>query len=289
MDAPGAVLARLRKALGHGADSLLGAVNCAIPSELLHLPGPDWVERVLAPTDRPIPVLRNAQAIIDAGRLGGTGHVMILSAELPPNPDIIHRDIENTVKLAIESGCSAISAPPAGLSRAARRHAHRIPFIVELPDLPPRELAAELRRARDMGAVGVRRIDAAQKAAREKGLPTLPPSPQGEWGEALECGLVLLGLEQLPGDFVVAHHAPERIGDAREQIARSGCGRAGLLHPLDGARGATSELASAVASKRAGAMGLVVSGRVLSLNFDDAVAVLHELQEVLLCEDIEVV
>ena len=115
--------------LGPDADYLLGHAAKAIPAEDLHLPGPDFVDRVATATDRSPQVLRNLQALFDHGRLAGTGHVSILpvdqgvehsaAASFAPNP--AYFDPENIVRLAVEGGCNAVASTFGVLGAVARR------------------------------------------------------------------------------------------------------------------------------------------------------------------------
>jgi len=161
----------IARLLGEGADGLLGFCSPKVPKERLHLPGPDWVERIFAPSDRSAPVLRNLEALLDHGRLAGTGYLSILpvdqgiehsaGASFAPNP--AHFDPEEIVRLAIEGGCNAVASTLGVLGAVARRYAHRIPFILklnhnELLSLPNRYdqiLFARVEQAFDMGAVAV--------------------------------------------------------------------------------------------------------------------------------------
>ncbi len=142
-----------------------------VGADMLHLPGPDFVDRVLAGTDRPNAVLRNFQTVFDHGRLGGTGYLSILpvdqglehsaGASFAPNP--IYFDPENIVKLAIEGGCNAVTSSVGVLGAVSRKYAHRIPFFVKLnhnelltyPNSYDQRLFASVEQAFDMGAVGV--------------------------------------------------------------------------------------------------------------------------------------
>ena len=142
-----------------------------IPRETLHLPGPDFVDRVVAASDRPPRVLGSLQALFDHGRLAGTGYVSILpvdqgiehsaGASFAPNP--AYFDPENIVKLAIEGGCNAVASTLGVLGAVARRYAHRIPFILKVnhnefisyPNSYDQIRFASVRQAFDMGAVGV--------------------------------------------------------------------------------------------------------------------------------------
>ncbi|TVQ56036.1 MAG: class I fructose-bisphosphate aldolase [Phycisphaerales bacterium] len=125
--------------LGTDADDLLGHTP-KVSRDHLNLPGPDYVERIWAQSDRNPQVLRNLQMILDHGRLGGTGYVSILpvdqgiehsaGASFAKNP--IYFDGENIVKLAVEGGCNAVATTFGVLGSVSRKYAHKIPFIVKL-------------------------------------------------------------------------------------------------------------------------------------------------------------
>jgi len=129
----------VREVLGGEADSLLRHESKTVSRSALHLPGPDFVDRVLMDTDRNPSVLRNFQTILNHGRLGKTGFVSILpvdqgiehsaGASFAPNP--AYFDPENIVKLAIEGGCNAVASTFGVLGAVARRYAHKIPFLVK--------------------------------------------------------------------------------------------------------------------------------------------------------------
>ncbi len=157
--------------LGAEAETLLGHTCRGIPRDQLHLPGPDFVDRVVALSDRSPAVMRNLQGIFDHGRLGGTGYLSILpvdqgiehsgGASFAPNP--IYFDPGNIVRLAIEGGCNAVASTLGVLGAVARRYAHRIPFLVKLnhnelltqPTLHDQTLFASVQQAYDLGAVAV--------------------------------------------------------------------------------------------------------------------------------------
>lgn len=125
--------------LGDRAKDLLGHTSKTINKADLHLPGPDFIDRVVAHTDRKPTVLRNYQTILNTGRLAGTGFISILpvdqgiehsaGASFAPNP--IYFDPENIVKLAIEGGCNAVASTYGVLGAVARKYAHKIPFLVK--------------------------------------------------------------------------------------------------------------------------------------------------------------
>src|SRR5258705_891327 len=157
--------------LGARAEALLGFNSPKIAKERLHLPGPDFVDRVWAGSDRNIRVLTNLQRLFEHGRLGRTGYVSILpvdqgiehaaGASFAKNPDYF--DAENIVKLAIEGGCNAVASTYGVLGAVARRYAHRIPFIVKInhnelltyPNKFDQVLFGTVRQAVDMGAAAV--------------------------------------------------------------------------------------------------------------------------------------
>src|SRR5438034_5007070 len=157
--------------LGSDARTLLEHRCEGIPRDMLHLPGPDFVDRVHSASDRPVPVLRSLQQVIGHGRLAGTGYVSILpvdqgvehsaGASFAKNP--AYFDPESIVKLAIEGGCNAVASTLGVLGAMARRYAHRIPFICKVnhnefltyPNKFDQIAFARVKQAADMGAVAV--------------------------------------------------------------------------------------------------------------------------------------
>lgn len=157
--------------LGNTAEMLLGFSNPRIPKERLHLPGPDFVDRVFAISDRSPRVLMNLQRIFEHGRLGKTGYMSILpvdqgvehsaGASFANNPDYF--DAENIVKLAVEAGCNAVASTFGVLGIVARKYAHHIPFIVKInhnelltyPNKFEQILFGTVEQAYHMGAVAV--------------------------------------------------------------------------------------------------------------------------------------
>jgi class I fructose-bisphosphate aldolase len=126
--------------LGAKAEALLEFNSPKIPKERLHLPGPDFIDRVWAGSDRNIRVLSNLQRIYGHGRLGRTGYLSMFpvdqgiehsaGASFAKNPDYF--DPENIVKLALEGGCNAVASTCGVLGAVARKYAHKIPFIMKL-------------------------------------------------------------------------------------------------------------------------------------------------------------
>jgi len=164
-------LSEIETILGDEADALLQHRCKTIPKESLHLPGPDFIDRVFAATDRPTRTQTSLQALLNHGRLAGTGYVSILpvdqgiehsaGASFAPNP--AYFDPENIVKLAIEGGCNAVASTLGVLGSVARKYAHRIPFLLKVnhnefisyPNSFDQIRFASVKQAFDMGAMGV--------------------------------------------------------------------------------------------------------------------------------------
>ncbi len=164
-------LSRLQQILGAEGDALLGFDSPRIPRSRLHLPGPDWVDRIFAPSDRNIRTLRNLQALYGSGRLAGTGYLSILpvdqgiehsgAASFARNPDYF--DPEAIVQLAIEGGCNAVATTFGVLGMVARRYAHRIPMVLKLnhnelltvPNAFDQVMFAQVEQAWEMGCAAV--------------------------------------------------------------------------------------------------------------------------------------
>jgi class I fructose-bisphosphate aldolase len=133
-------LSKINTLLADKADYLLNHVSGTVDKKNLHLPGPDFVDRVFAPSNRNPQVLRSIQALYGNGRLANTGYLSILpvdqgiehsaGASFAPNP--IYFDPENIVKLAIEGGCNAVASTYGVLASVSRKYAHKIPFIVKI-------------------------------------------------------------------------------------------------------------------------------------------------------------
>ena len=166
-----ATLSRIEEYLGDDARTLLEHTSNTISKDQIQTPGPDFVDRVWAQSDRNPSVLRSLQTLFDNGRLAKTGYLSILpvdqgiehsaGASFAPNPQYF--DPDNIVKLAIEGGCNAVASTYGVLGIVARKYAHKIPFIVKInhnelltyPNKFDQVLFGTIDEARDMGAVGV--------------------------------------------------------------------------------------------------------------------------------------
>ena len=194
----------IEQLLGSDAKSLLEHQCKTIAKESLHLPGPDFLDRVFISSDRKTPVLKSLAQLFNTGRLARTGYLSILpvdqgiehsaGASFAPNP--AYFDPENIVKLAIEGGCNAVASTFGVLGSVARKYAHKIPFIVKLnhneflsyPNTYDQIMFGDVEMAFDMGAVAVgatiyfgseeskrqiQEVSAAFKHAHQMGMATI--------------------------------------------------------------------------------------------------------------------
>ncbi len=161
----------IQKILGDEAENLLKHTCKTVSKEKLHLPGPDWVDRIFGVSDRNIRTLCSLQTLFNHGRLAQSGYLSILpvdqgiehtaGASFAPNPDYF--DSENIIRLAIEGGCNGVATTLGVLGSVARRYAHKIPFILKFnhnelllyPNIYDQTLFASVKQAYDMGCVAV--------------------------------------------------------------------------------------------------------------------------------------
>jgi len=194
----------IEQLLGADAKNLLEHQCKTISKESLHLPGPDFIDRVFVPSDRKPGVLRSLGQLYKTGRLAGTGYLSILPVDqgiehsagssFAPNP--VYFDPENIVKLAIEGGCNAVASTFGVLGSVARKYAHKIPFIVKLnhneflsyPNTYDQIMFGDVDQAFELGAVAVgatiyfgseeskrqiQEVSSAFKYAHELGMTTI--------------------------------------------------------------------------------------------------------------------
>jgi len=167
----GTTLDRIEELLGENARTLLDHQTQTIPKDTIQVPGPDFIDRVWAQSDRNPSVLRSLQSLFSTGRLANTGYLSILpvdqgiehsaGASFASNPQYF--DPDNIVRLAIEGGCNAVASTFGVLGIVARKYAHKIPFIVKInhnelltyPNKFDQVMFGTVDQARDMGAVAV--------------------------------------------------------------------------------------------------------------------------------------
>ena len=336
-----------------GADAGLLDYQCrGVSKERLHLPGPDFIERVLMSTDRSNATLRNLRHFFNTGRLGCTGYVSILPVDqgvehsagsaFAPNPEYF--DPERIVELAIEGGCNAVASTSGILGAVARKYAHRIPFVLKLnhnellsyPNSYEQIQFASVEKAFELGAVGVgatiyfgsadsRRqiVEVASlfERAHELGMFTIlwcylrnsefrrdkdyhlaaDLTGQANYlGVTIQADLIKQKLPQNNGgyravkfgkthDRIYSEIAPDHpIEWTRYQVANCFMGRAGLINSggESGANDVAQVVRTAVINKRAGGSGLITGRKAFQRPFADGVALLHAVQDVYLCKEI---
>ena len=161
----------IRQLLGEQAESLLNHKCGTFPKESLHLPGPDFVDRIFSISDRSEKVIRSLKSLFGHGRLKGTGYLSILpvdqgiehsaGASFAPNP--MYFDPENIVKLAIEGGCNAVASTLGVLGLVSKKYAKKIPFLLKInhnellsyPNSYDQRLFASVEQGYNMGAAGI--------------------------------------------------------------------------------------------------------------------------------------
>ena len=287
--------------LGEAAEELLGPVILAPPKAALVLPGTDFVERAWLDSDRPLRVLAGLQRLLDQGRLAGTGHLFVAALSPAGERGTDVRAVRRPrgpaamIELALEGGCSAVVGDAGWLGGAARRYAHRIPFVAWVAAGE----AVAVTAAAEIGAVGVvihagedpngegalpRQVAERVREARALGLVAVVatgvygPAADGPPGVELAVGL--------GADLVWAFESPGEgapLSAVREAVAAASGGRVGLL----GAGGWLSAGASlpeavreAVVNKRGGGMGLVVQLEAGAASDEELVASMHLVQDV---------
>jgi len=162
---------KIEQYLGIKSEYLLGFDSPKIQKEMLHLPGPDFIDRVIYHSDRNNRVIGNLSWIMNTGRLAGTGYTSILpvdqgiehsaGASFAKNP--IYFDPENIIKLAIEGGCNAVASTFGVLGMMARKYSHKIPFIVKVnhnelltyPNKFDQIMFGRVEQAYEMGAAAI--------------------------------------------------------------------------------------------------------------------------------------
>ncbi|OGN61371.1 MAG: fructose-bisphosphate aldolase [Chlamydiae bacterium RIFCSPHIGHO2_12_FULL_27_8] len=162
---------KIQMILAQDAKSLLEHTSKTVTKDKLHLPGPDFVDRIFGESNRNIRTLQSLQEIFSHGRLKDSGYLSILpvdqgiehsaGASFAKNP--IYFDPENIVKLAIEAGCNAVASTSGVLAITARKYAHKIPFVLKFnhnellsyPNIHDQIFFASIKQAYDMGCKAV--------------------------------------------------------------------------------------------------------------------------------------
>ena len=293
--------------LGSQADFLLGHRCKTIAATDLHLPGPDFVDRIWSASNRSIPVLRSMQTLYGTGRLAGSGYLSILpvdqgiehsaGASFAPNP--IYFDSENIVRLAIEAGCNAVASTFGVLGSVARRYAHKIPFIVKInhneflsyPNEYDQIMFGSVRDAWDMGAVAV------GATIYDYHTSTDLSSQGNHLGVTIQADIIKQKLPTNNGGYLATKHGKTHklvydllttdhpIDLCRYQVANGYMGRAGLINSGGESKGAddlSEAVATAVINKRAGGSGLILGRKAFQRPMNEGIDLLHKVQDVYL-------
>lgn len=348
-----AVFSEISKMLGGEAENLLKHVCKTVPKEHLHIPGPDWVDRIFAQSDRNIRVLRSLQQLLGHGRLANTGYLSILpvdqgiehtaGASFSPNP--VYFDPENIVKLAIDGGCNAVATTLGGLGILARKYAHKIPFLMKFnhnellsyPNTYDQVMFASVKQAYEMGCVAVgatiyfgskesrRQIVEVSQAfamAHELGMATVLwcylrnsafktdtidyheaadlTGQADHLGSTIEADIVKQKLPENNGGFKALKFGKQTdkmytqlctdhpIDLTRYQVINGYMGRVGLINSggPSGDNDLQQAVKTAVINKRAGGMGLISGRKAFQRPMKEGVQLLHAIQDVYLCKEI---
>src|SRR6266851_1078939 len=300
---------KLETYLGAKAESLLGFKSPKIAKERLHLPGPDFIDRVYAATDRNLRVLTNLQRMFGHGRLGGTGYLSILpvdqgiehsgGASFAKNPDYF--DGGNIVKLAIEGGCNAVASTFGVLGSVARKYAHKIPFIVKInhnelltfPNKADQILFGTVQQAYDMGAsaVGATIYFGSEQSGRQivEISQAFAHAHQLGMATVLWCYLRNNAFKKdkdyhLSADLTgQANHLGVTIeADIIKQKLPENSGGA------SGANDFEEAVATAVINKRAGGTGLISGRKAFQRPMKEGVQLLNAIQDVYLSPEVTV-
>ncbi|TMF85148.1 MAG: class I fructose-bisphosphate aldolase [Chloroflexi bacterium] len=316
-----ATAGRIEELLGDAADDLLNHRCETVPSSQLHLPGPDFVDRVWSLSDRPTRVLRSLESLLEHGRLAGTGYLSILpvdqgiehaaGASFAPNP--AYFDGENIVKLAIEGGCNAVASTFGVMGSVARKYAHKIPFICKInhnqllsyPNEHDQILFGTVREAWELGAmaVGATIYFGSEQSSRqiiEISRLFLAADLTGQanhLGVSIEADVIKQKLPENNGGFNALKFGKTSklvydklttdhpIDLARYQVINCYMGRAGLINS-GGASSGEGDLKeavrTAVINKRAGGMGLISGRKAFQRPMKEGVELLHAIQDVYL-------
>ena len=303
------------KLLGEEADTLLGHECRGIPKGRLHLPGPDFVDRVVAQSDRKPAVLRNLQALFDHGRLGGSGYLSLLpvdqgiehsaGASFAPNPDYF--DPENIVRLAIEGGCNGF----ADVEQAFELGACAVGATVYFGSAESRrqiwEVSQMFKRAHELGMATILWCYLRNSAFKHEGIDyhvSADMSGQANHlGVTIEADIVKQKMAENNGGFnalkfsktsskVYAELTSDHPIDlVRYQVACCYMGRAGMINSGGESKGAgdlAQAVRTAVINKRAGGMGLISGRKAFQKPMKEGIALLHAIQDVYLSKDVTI-
>jgi class I fructose-bisphosphate aldolase len=319
-------MADLQKLLGKESKNLLEHTCKTVAKEQLHLPGPDFIDRVLTITDRPIQVLRNMRGVFNHGRLAASGYLSILpvdqgiehsaGASFAPNP--LYFDPENIVKLAVEGGCNAVASTLGVLGAVARKWAHRIPFIVKInhnelltyPSKYDQVLFASVDQAfeyaHSLGMFTVLwtylRNPAFKTKEADYHLSADLTGQANHLGVTIQADIVKQKQPECNGGYTALKFgrthdkvysqlsSDHPIDLTRYQVVNCYMGRAGLIN--SGGASGQNDLAqaarTAVINKRAGGTGLISGRKAFQKPMAEGVKLLNTIQDIYLDKSVTV-
>src|SRR5665213_1693473 len=305
-------LGQIESLLGEEAGTLLHHRCTTVPKKLLHLPGPGFVDRVVAGSDRNVRVLRSLETLFDHGRLAGTGYLSILpvdqgiehsaGASFAANP--AYFDGESIVELAVEGGCNAVASTFGVLGSVARRWAHRIPFIVKLnhnelltyPNRFDQVMFGNVQQAWEMGAVAV---GATVYFGSEESTRQIQEVSEA-FHEAHELGMATvlwcyMRNNAFKKDGVDYHTAADLTGQANHLGVTIQADIIKQKLPTDngggesrGAGDLAEVVRTAVINKRAGGTGLITGRKAFQRPTVEGIAFLNAVQDVYLNDEVTV-
>jgi len=326
-----------------------------ISKDRLHLPGPDFIDRVVYDSNRNVQVMKNLEWVFNHGRLAGTGYLSVLpvdqgiehsaGASFAPNPDYF--DSENIIKLALEAGSNAVATTMGVLASISRKYAHKLPFIAKInhnelltyPNKFDQIMFGSVEEAWNFGAVGIgatiyfgseesnrQIVEVAQafERAHELGMFTVLwcylrnndfkkdgvdyhvaadlTGQANHLGVTLQADIIKQKLpetnngfkaigfgktnEKVYSDLTTDHP----IDLTRYQVASNYMGRSGLINSggASGSNDFADAIYTAIVSKRAGGMGLIVGRKSFQRPLKDGVKLLNAIQVVYLNKEIDI-
>jgi len=344
----------IQKILQDQAQNLLGHKCKTLSKDKLHIPGPDWIDRIFMQSNRNIRVLKNLGYLYSFGRLKHTGYLSLLpvdqgiehtaGASFAPNPEYF--DPENIIKLAIEGGCNGVATTSGVLGTVARKYAHKIPLILKFnhnelmtyPNKYDQRLFSSMENAYEMGCVAVgatiyfgseessRQIEEVAQAfevAHELGMATILwcylrnsafktkdkdfhtaadlTGQANHLGATIQADIIKQKQPTNNGGFKTLNFAKFKeemytklcsdhpIDLTRYQVINNYMGRIGLINSggASGDNDLQQAVATAVINKRAGGMGLISGRKAFQKPMKEGVELLHAIQDVYLCNDID--
>ncbi len=304
---------KITELLGDKADYLLNHQSRTISKDQLHLPGPDFVDRIWINSDRNPQVLRNLQLMYSTGRLANTGYLSILpvdqgiehsaGASFAKNP--VYFDPENIVKLAMEGGCNAVATTFGGLGFLSRKYAHESTRQLQ-------EVTTAFEMAHELGMATILwcylRNPAFKTKEKDYHVSADLTGQANHLGVTIEADIIKQKLPENNGGYLALNTKESAYGKndkriyeeltsdhpidlCRYQVANCYMGRAGLINSGGASSGAgdlAEAVTTAVVNKRAGGMGLISGRKAFQRPMKEGAEILNAVQDVYLDKDITI-